>query len=93
MPPRSISAAEGNAKPAYPAEAQRHQWQGRVVLHVEVSAGGTPTSVHVLFSSGHPLLDEAALHAVEKWRFTPATQGGAPVPGAVDVPVQFRLEE
>jgi len=92
-PPHPITASGANAKPDYPAEAQRRGWQGRVVLRVEVSPAGSPLSVDVRVSSGHELLDQAALRAVRRWRFVPATQGGTPVAGTVDVPVQFRLED
>jgi protein TonB len=92
-PPHPITASGTNAKPDYPAEAQRRGWQGRVVLRVEVSPAGSPLSVDVRVSSGHELLDQAALRAVRRWRFVPATQGDTPVTGTVDVPVQFRLED
>jgi len=92
-PPRPTTAFGTNAKPDYPAEAQRRGWQGRVVLRVEVSPAGSPLSVDVRVSSGHELLDQAALRAVRRWRFVPATQGDTPVAGTVDVPVQFRLED
>jgi protein TonB len=93
IPPHPVGAAAGNAKPDYPAEARRRGQQGRVVLRVEVSAAGSPVSVTIGTSSGHELLDQAALRAVSGWRFTPATRGAAPVAGAVDLPVQFRLED
>ena len=93
VPPRPVGAAAGNAKPDYPSEARRRGQQGRVLLHVDVSAAGAPISVTVSSSSGHELLDQAALRAVSAWRFTPATRGGSPVAGTVDVPVQFRLED
>ncbi|HEX7966905.1 MAG TPA: energy transducer TonB, partial [Stellaceae bacterium] len=93
LPPQPISGLAGNRKPDYPAEARRRGQQGRVVLRVEVSAAGTPLGVSVVSSSGHPALDQAAARAVEHWRFNPATQAGAPVQGAADVPFQFRLED
>jgi protein TonB len=92
-PPRPISAAAGNPKPVYPAAARQRGLQGRVILHVEVSTLGAPLRVNVLTSSGHAILDEAALRAVSAWRFIPATRGGTPIVAAVDVPIQFRLEE
>jgi protein TonB len=93
VPPRPIGTAAGNAKPEYPAEARQRGWQGRVLLRVEVSAAGEPLTVDVRVSSGHSVLDQAALHAVEAWRFVPAMRGGAAVAGSVDVPIRFRLED
>ncbi len=43
-------------------------------------------------SSGHPMLDSAALAGVRKRRFSPVTRGGHPVPGIAAVPVNFHLE-
>lgn len=93
IPPRAISGIASNRKPDYPAEARRRGIQGNVLLHVDVSAAGAPVRVSVQASSGHDMLDNAALHAVEQWRFSPATQGGVAVAGAVDVPVHFHIEE
>jgi protein TonB len=93
VPPQPISGLAGNRKPDYPAPAMQRGQQGRVVLRVEVSAVGTPLNVAVASTSGYGILDKAAVAAVETWRFRPATQAGTAVTGAVDVPIQFRLEE
>jgi protein TonB len=93
IPPQAISGRAGNPKPDYPAEARRRGLQGKVVLLVEVSAAGLPANVAVASSSGHAALDQAALAAVQRWHFSPATRGGAPVAGTAQVPIQFRLEE
>lgn len=93
LPPRPISGVAANPKPVYPVEARSRHQQGRVLLRVEVSAAGMPLSVTVARSSSHPALDEAALAAVRRWRFSPATRGGVPVAGTAEVPVEFRLEE
>ncbi len=93
IPPQAVGGATGNRKPDYPAEARRRSLQGRVVLHVDVSPDGKATNVRVLTSSGYSLLDQAAIAAVQQWNFIPAKQGGVPVAGSADVPVQFRMEE
>ena len=93
VPPQPISGLASNRKPDYPPAARLRGQQGRVVLRVEVSAAGAPLGIAVVSTSGHAVLDKAALAAVEQWRFQPATQAGTPVAGAVDVPIQFRLEE
>jgi protein TonB len=93
IPPRALSGAAGNPKPDYPLEARRRGLQGKVMLRVEVSAAGRPQGVSVIASSGYPVLDRAALAAVERWRFNPATQAGLPVPGTAEVPIVFRLED
>ena len=80
-----------NPKPAYPEEAKREHQQGRVLLEVQVGADGRASSVSVKRSSGFPILDNAALQAVQRWTFEPARIGGLPVAGRADVPVNFAL--
>jgi periplasmic protein TonB len=84
---------ESDRPPVYPEVARRRGQQGRVVLHVNVSSEGMPVTVTVAESSGYPSLDAAALTAVQRWRFVPATKGGAPVPAVAEVPVRFRLTD
>jgi periplasmic protein TonB len=93
IPPQPIAGRAGNPKPDYSAAARRRGLQGKVVLLVEVSAAGLPANVAVTASSGHAALDQAALAAVQLWRFSPATRGGTPMAGTAQVPIQFRLEE
>jgi len=85
------SGLSANRKPVYPELARRRGQEGLVVLLAEVDAGGAATSVSVQHSSGHRLLDEAAVSAVRRWRFKPARYAGADVAGRVRVPVEFRL--
>jgi protein TonB len=75
----------------YPTAARRRGIEGRVLLEVAVDADGRAVAVRVAESSGHRLLDEAALRAVRDWRFTPARQDGRAVAAKVRVPVTFRL--
>jgi protein TonB len=93
VPPRPVSAVTGNRKPTYPLDARRRGLQGLVVLRVFVSVQGTAQDVSVLTSSGHPILDDAAIAAVRTWRFEPATQGGVPESGSADVPIRFMLQD
>lgn len=93
IPPHPLSAASGNPKPQYPAEARRRNLQGQVMLRVEVAPDGAPAAVTVSTSSGHATLDEAAIKAVQRWRFNPATRAGIPVAASAYVPIQFRLED
>jgi periplasmic protein TonB len=82
-----------NPKPDYPIASQRRREEGVVVLNVAVDASGTPTSISLQRSSGHPLLDRAALDAVRRWTFEPARLGGVPMVSRVDVPVRFSLDD
>ncbi|MCW8836598.1 MAG: energy transducer TonB, partial [Rhodospirillales bacterium] len=92
VPPDSRSAYLRNPKPSYPLAARKRQMEGLVLLTVEVSADGRPLSVRVTQSSRHSMLDNAALKAVSKWRFVPATRFGKPVCATIEVPVKFQLK-
>jgi protein TonB len=80
-----------NAPPRYPESARRAKQEGRVMVRASVSAEGRVQSVRVQRSSGHSVLDRAALDAVRRWRFVPRQVNGQASPGEVDVPVNFFL--
>ena len=86
------SPVAGNPKPNYPARAVRKGWQGRVILDVEVLPSGTVGVLKTAASSGHWMLDQAAIKAVRKWRFTPARLAGQSVRSHIQVPFQFKLQ-
>jgi protein TonB len=80
-----------NPKPKYPDVARSRGWQGKVLLRVSVSAEGLSESVTVHRSSGHEVLDDSAIAAVEKWQFIPAKRGNEKVSCSVIVPIIFTL--
>lgn len=80
-----------NPAPEYPPLALRRGWQGTVRLRVTLDSEGHPTQVGLAASSGYPMLDEAALAAVRRWQFRPATRLGKPVAATVEVPIVFRI--
>jgi protein TonB len=80
-----------NPKPKYPGIATSRGWEGTVLLLVKVSAAGDSEEVTVQRSSGYDVLDEAAVEAVEKWKFIPAKRGETPVSSSVVVPINFVL--
>jgi len=86
------TAFPGNPRPAYPFAARRKGVEGRVVLRVSVLASGGVAGIAVERTSGSRLLDRAALDAVRRWRFSPATRLGQPVASTVRVPITFRLD-
>lgn len=90
---RSPVAYASNPKPAYPAIARARGLEGRVVLRVSVGEDGAPGDIVVARSSGYPLLDGAAREGVARWRFSAASVDGRTVPGTIDVPVVFRLDD
>ena len=79
--------------PVYPRPAIQRRLAGTVTLRIHVDAGGQPIEVMVERSSGHAILDEAALKTVRKrWRFVPATRDGQAIEGWALVPVEFVLQ-
>lgn len=85
-------AASGNPLPPYPPKAVRKGLEGRVILDVEVLITGRVGNIKVIESSGHGLLDRAAIKGVREWRFKPAKFAGINVRSRVSVPVRFELE-
>lgn len=66
-------------RPRYPDRAARNGWEGIVVCRVTVGVDGKVVRVTVEESSGHKLLDDAAVDALETWRFLPGRKGDEPV--------------
>ena len=91
VPPVFDAAYLQNPPPAYPPMSRRRREQGRVLLRVFVSAGGTAERIEIRESSSHERLDQAASEAVQGWRFVPARQGDKPVAAWVLVPITFSL--
>lgn len=82
-----------NRAPDYPVQARLQRLEGRVVLLAQIDAAGLITSLGVEESSGHSLLDQAALAAVRRWRFAPARSGEVAVASQVLVPVSFSIRQ
>ena len=87
------SAGLQNAPAKYPERARQMDWQGRVVLRVQVLPNGSAGIVAVAESSGHEILDESALEAVKHWKFIAAKRDGIPVESFVNVPINFKLKK
>jgi TonB family protein len=79
-PPRSAVRAlpklAAKDKPAYPPPAIRGHKEGTTGLDVCVDAKGRATSVTLASTSGHEILDEAAIRWVRTTRFAPGTLDG-----------------
>jgi len=78
-----------HVNPVYPPIAQAAGVQGLVIIEATIDADGRVTDTRVLRSI--PLLDAAALAAVQQWRFAPTRLNGLPVPIVMTVTVQFSL--
>lgn len=77
--------------PAYPARAVEFGLTGTVLVRARVTPDGSTEETRLWRSSGHALLDAAAIAAVRRWAFEPASIEGRRVEAWVEVPVHFRL--
>ena len=77
-------------EPEYSEEARKAKYQGTVLLAIEVWEDGLAHNVRVLRSLGLGL-DEKAIEAIQKWKFSPGRKEGKPVRVAAQVQVSFRL--
>lgn len=89
LPPRILRRIE----PSYPEQARKEGVEGVVKVKIEVTADGKANAVWVSGSSGNALLDEAAVQAVQRWRFVPAKDEGtgSAVSCITTLSVAFRL--
>ena len=74
--------------PGYPAVLADTGISGTATVDVVVKTDGTVGEAK-LKSSDHEAFGEAALDAIKKWRFEPATLDGSPVEKRVTVPFKF----
>ena len=77
-------------QPAYPEEARKNRIQGSVILSTIVDDKGNVEKVEPV-ESPDPLLTDAAIEAVRKWTYRPATKNGKPVKVRMTVTVAFKL--
>ncbi len=77
-------------EPEYSEEARRAGHSGRVLLSLVVGANGLPRDITVVRPLGMGL-DEKAIEAIQKWRFTPGMKGGRFVATQATIEVSFSL--
>ena len=74
-------------QPVYPAEARRMRVQGNVVIDALVTAQGRIDELKLV--SGDSILAAAAMDAVRRWRYTPYSLNGKPIPKQTRITVSF----
>jgi periplasmic protein TonB len=77
-------------QPEYSDDARKARVQGTVELVIVVNADGSVQVEKVQKSLGYGL-DQRAIEAVRRWRFTPGKRDGQPVATYVEVLVNFSL--
>ena len=80
-------------QPLYPLIAKKSGWEGTVLVRVTVEKNGRASKVDVSRSSGHKVLDDAALKAIRRWTFRPARDGNIPIRSVVVIPLKFSLKK
>lgn len=78
----------GRVEPQYPQMAKIAHIQGDVVLHVLIDKKGHVAKVKQ--KSGHPILVQAAINAVNQWDYQPFLLNGQPTDVETSVTVKFR---
>ncbi len=81
-----LRQVEGNPLPAYPKEALKKKWEGRAEVVYYVNPAGFVEKIQLKNSSGHSVLDNAALRALARYRYHPGQEGW------VRHPVEFVLD-
>lgn len=76
-----------DVKPVYPAVARTAGVAGAVMIEATIGPEGKVIDAKVVRSI--PLLDQAALDAVQQWEYTPTLLNGVPVPVLVTVTINF----
>jgi TonB family protein len=75
--------------PVYPLDAKNHHITGVVVLHALVAKDGSIAKVDVV--SGPAQLRQAAIDAVQQWKYKPTTLNGTPVQVLTQINLNFTL--
>lgn len=77
--------------PRYPPRALRAGIEGTVVIEATIGKDGKTKNIKVIRSSSFPILDQAAIEAIQKWEYTPTTIDGEPIELVLTVTVNFVL--
>lgn len=89
----SAGVAEGQllhkVQPVYPPEAERERIEGTVLLRATIGRDGVMKEIKLM--SGPPELADAAIGAVQQWRYRPYLLQGHPVEVETTVKITFHL--
>lgn len=80
-------------RPFYPALARRRRTEGEVAVVFTVTTQGSTADPQILSSTPDDVFTEAALRAIERWRFVPAMKGGQAVAVRVRQVIRFKMED
>ena len=83
-------ALQNRPMPIYSERARANRVEGTVLAAIEVDEAGKPASVLIFAGLGYGL-DEQAIKAARKMKFSPATIGGKPVRFWIPLFIEFRI--
>jgi TonB family protein len=78
-------------EPKYTEEARIAKYQGTAVLSIEVGPDGLAHNIKVVRALGFGL-DQKAIEALSRWKFSPGAMAGHPVTVAAMVETNFKLK-
>ena len=79
--------------PHYPALAKRRGLTGNALVRLQIDERGAVVAAEVVQCNGHSSFGRAALNAVRRWRFRPATCLGEPVSVTCLQTIRFELQQ
>jgi len=79
-------------EPKYPEAASKAGKEGQVVLQATIDENGIPQDIVAITDIGFGF-EEAAIAALKKTTFRPATKGGNPISLQVEIPYSFTLKD
>ena len=88
---REAADFTSNPPPTYPRAAVAQGLEGTVLLRLHVSNRGDVIEVEIIRSSGHGVLDRAAVAAVSRWKGSPARRWGRATDSVEVLPLRFKL--
>ena len=89
---RGEATIAGKLAPTYPRTCRRRGHEGKVIVECVIDERGVVTGSRIVKSAGCDKLDQAAVSAIRKARFHPATENGKSVGATVRIPIEFQLE-
>jgi protein TonB len=80
----------GGARLDFPRRLKKNKVSGKVVLLIKLDERGRVIDASV-DSSSLPEFDDVVLRQVQRWTFTPPTQGGRPVKAKARLPIPINI--
>ena len=94
-----FAAADGDAvplvrvEPQYPPRTARQGREGRVLVEFTITRSGGVKDARIVAAEPPDLFGQAAIQAVEQWKYAPRIENGRPVEQrGIRTTISFRLD-